>query len=88
MPRPEPSSGTTLAVMTTTSVVSGSVSARAFSSMNRLCGERMATSLRYGLSGPGPAAVTSLVALTLNCSRCSCLPAGAGACAVQPAPTR
>ena len=35
-----------LAVITTRSVVSGSVSARAFSSMDMLCGERMATSLR------------------------------------------
>ena len=37
------------AVITTTSVVSGSVSARHCSSIPRLYGERIATSLRYGL---------------------------------------
>ena len=40
------SSTVTPAARTTTSVVTGSVSARAFSSMNKLYGERMATSLR------------------------------------------
>ena len=49
----------TAAVITTTSVVSGSVSARAFSSIARLCGERIATSLRYGLVIPRLAGVTS-----------------------------
>ena len=42
---PEPG-GRTDAVITTTSVVSGSVSARHCSSMPRLYGERIATSLR------------------------------------------
>ncbi len=45
---PEPC-GSTDAVITTTSVVSGSVSARQRSSMPRLYGDRIATSLRYGL---------------------------------------
>ena len=53
--------GSTLAVMTTTLVVSGSVSARAFSSMNRFCGERIDTSLRYGLVRPRLCAVISAV---------------------------
>ena len=52
-----PPGSSTLAVMTTTSVVVGSVSARALSSMNRLCGERIATSLRYGLVRPRLSAV-------------------------------
>ena len=67
---PAPGSST-LAVITTTSVVCGSVSASALSSMNRLCGERMATSLRYGLVRPRLSAVTRWTVSRLNCSRCS-----------------
>ncbi len=43
--REEPPGGSIFAVMTTTSVVDGSLSCSAFSNMNKLCGERIATSL-------------------------------------------
>ena len=70
--------GVVFAVITITSVLSGSVSARPFSSMNRFCGERMATSLCQAGSKPKavgaqPRASTS----RLNCSRCSCFARGA-----------
>ncbi len=65
-----PIGGRTLAVMTTTPVVSGSVSANAFSSMNRFCVERMDTSLRYFFVSPRLAGVISSVVWRLNCSRC------------------
>ena len=55
----------------TTSVVAGSVSANARSSINKLCGERIATSLQYGFFSPRLSPVTRATVALLNCSKCS-----------------
>ena len=67
---PEPG-GSTDAVITTTSVVSGSVSARHRSSIPRLYGDRIATSLRYGFVRFRLWTLSWSACFSLNCSRCS-----------------